>query len=77
MIKIDAKKTIFKTILEPSWQDLGKIFGRFGTDLGVIFIVFSLVFKAFREHRRFSKDITSRAVLERSQADFGATWRPT
>ena len=74
MIKIDANKNISS---RPSWSRLGTILGRFGTDLGVIFIDLSLVVKAFRENQRFSKSITSRAVLDRSKTDFGPTWLPT
>ena len=64
------------TASRPSWSRLGRILSRFVTDLGVIFIDFSLVVKAFREHRRFSKNITSRAVLDRTWADLGRFWSP-
>ena len=75
--KIDDKNRCEKnTSSRPSWSRLGRILSRFVTDPGVSFIDFSLVFKAFREHRRFSKNITSRAVLDRSKPDFGPTWRP-
>ena len=75
--KIDDKNQCEKNISSrPSWSRLGTILGRFGTDLGVISIDFSLVFKTFREHQRFSKNITSRAVLDRSKTDFGPTWLP-
>ena len=75
--KIEEKNRCEKnTSSRPSWSRLGTILGRFGTDLGVMFIDLSLVFKAFRENQRFSKNITSRAVLDRSKADFGPTWLP-
>ena len=75
--KIDDKNRCEKnTSSRPSWSRLGRILSRFVSDPGVIFIDFSFVFKAFREHRRFSKNITSRVVLDRSEPDFGPTWRP-
>ena len=60
----------------PSWNRLGAILGRFVTALGVIFIDFSLVFQAFREHSLFSKNIVSRAVLDRSWPILGRFWPP-
>ena len=58
----------------PSWGRLGAILGHFRSPLGVIFVDFSLVFKAFRENSLFSKNVASRAILDRSWADFGPTW---
>ena len=55
-----------KNEIRPSWDRLGAILGCFVTALGVIFIDFSLDFKAFRENSLFSKNIVSRAVLDRS-----------
>ena len=52
-----------KTSSRPSWSRLGRILGRFETALGLMFIDLSLVFKAFRENSRFSKNRVSRAVL--------------
>ena len=52
-----------KNEIRPSWGRLGVILDRFGSPLGLIFIDFSLVFKAFREDSLFSKNIVSRAVL--------------
>ena len=53
--KIDHKNQCEKNISSrPSWSRLGTILGRFGTDLGVILIDLSFVFKAFRENQRFS-----------------------
>ena len=72
----DTNRCEKNTSSRPSWSRLGTILGRFGTDLGVIFIDVSFVFKAFRENQRFSKNITSRAVLDRSKTDLGPTWRP-
>ena len=52
--KIDYKNQCEKnTSSRPSWSRLGTILDRFGTDLGVILIDFSLVSKAFREHQGF------------------------
>ena len=46
--KIDDKNRCEKNISSrPSWSHLGTILGRFGTDLGVMVIGFSLVFKSF------------------------------
>ena len=49
-----------------SWGRLGTILDRFVAALGLIFVDFSLVFKAFRENSLFSKDIVSKTVLDRS-----------
>ena len=62
--KIEDKNRCEKnTSSRSSWSRLGAILGHFVTALGVIFIDFSLVFKAFREFSRFSKNSVSRAVL--------------
>ena len=52
------------------------LLGRFGSQLGFIFVDFSLVFKAFREHSIFSKNIASRAILDRTWPDLGRFWQP-
>ena len=50
--------------------------GCFVTALGLIFIDFPLVFKAFREHELFSKNITSRAVLSPTWPILHRLWPP-
>ena len=75
--KIDDKNQCEKnTSSRPSWSRLGRILSRFVTDLGVIFIDFSLVFKAFREKSRFSKNSVSRAVLSPTWPILGRFWPP-
>ena len=75
--KIDDKNQCEKnTSSRPSWSRLGRILGRFGTALGLIFIDFPLVFKAFREHSRFSKNIVSRPVLSPTLVILDRFWRP-
>ena len=63
-----------KTSSRPSWGRLGAILGHFRSPPGVKNDDFSFVFKAFRENSLFSKNIASRAILDRSWADFGPTW---
>jgi hypothetical protein len=46
------------------------------TALGVIFIDFILVFKAFRENSLFSKIIVSRAILSPTWPILGRFWAP-
>ena len=75
--KIDDKNQCEKNISSrPSWSRLGTILGRFGTDIGVMFIDFSLVFKAFRENSLFSKIIVSRAILSPTWPILGRFWDP-
>ena len=75
--KIEDKNRCEKiTEIRPSWNRFGAILGRFGSPLGVIFIDFSLVFKAFRENSRFSKKIVSRAVLSPTWPILGRFWPP-
>ena len=63
------KRSGKRTQKKQSWGHLGAILGRFGSPLGLGNLVFSLVFKAFREHSLFSNNIVSRTVLNR-------TWSP-
>ena len=70
------KRSENRTEKRPSWNRLGAILGRFGSPLGVIFIDFSLVFKAFREKSIFSKNIVSRAVLSPTWPILGRFWPP-
>ena len=75
--KIEDKNRCEKrTEPKPSWNRFGAILGRFGSPLGVIFIDFSLVFKAFRENSRFSKNSVSRAVLSPTWPILGRFWPP-
>ena len=75
--KIEDKNRCEKrTEPKPSWNRFGAILGRFGSPLGVIFIDFSLVFKAFPENSRFSKNSVSRAVLSPTWAILGRFWPP-
>ena len=75
--KIEDKNRCKKnTSSRSSWSCLGAILGHFGSPLGVMFIDFSLVFKAFRENSRFSKNVASRAVLDRTWPDLGRFWLP-
>jgi hypothetical protein len=75
--KIEDKNRCEKnTSSRSSWSRLGAILGHFGSPLGVIFIDFSLVFKAFRENSRFSKNIVSRAVLSPTWLILGRFWPP-
>ena len=60
------KRSEKRTDIRPSWDRLGAILGRCVTARGVIFVDFSLVFKAFREKSLFSKNMVSAAVLDRS-----------
>ena len=57
---------------------LGVVLGRswiiFGRPLGSFLLIFHWFFKAFRENSLFSKNVASRAILDRSWADFGPTW---
>ena len=56
--KIEDKNRCEKrTDIRPSWKRFGAILARFGSPLGVVFIDFSLDFKAFREHSLFSKNV--------------------
>ena len=59
--------------MRPSWSRLGAILGHFRSPLGVKNIDFSLVFIRFREKSRFSKNIASIAILDRTWLDFGAS----
>ena len=59
-----------------SWSRLGAILGHFGSPLGVIVIDFLLVFKAFREHSRFSKNIVLRPVLSPTWPILDRFWPP-
>ena len=59
-----------------SWHRFGTILGRFVTALGVIFIDFLLVFKAFREISLFAKNIVPRAVLSPTWPVLGRFWHP-
>ena len=75
--KIEDKNRCEKnTSSRSSWSRLGAILGHFGSPLGVIFIDFSFVFKAFRENSRFSKNIVSRAVLSPTWPILGRFWPP-
>ena len=75
--KIEDKNRCEKrTEPKPSWNRFGAILGRFGSPLGVIFIDFSLVFKAFRENSRFSKNSVSRPVLSPTWPILGRFWPP-
>ena len=75
--KIEDKNRCEKrTEPKPSWNRFGAILGRFGSPLGVIFIDFSLVFKAFPENPRFSKNSVSRAVLSPTWPILGRFWPP-
>ena len=75
--KIDDKNQCEKnTSSRPSWSRLGTILGCFGTALGLIFIDFLLVFKAFREQSRFSKNIVSRRVLSPTWPILDRFWHP-
>ena len=65
-----------RTEIRPSWDRLGAILGRFVTALGVIFIDFSLDFKAFRENSLFSKNIVSRPVLSPTWPILDRFWPP-
>ena len=49
------KRSEKRSEIRPSWGCLGAILGHFRSPLGVIFVDFSLVFKAFRENSLFSK----------------------
>ena len=60
------KRSEKRTEVRSSWGRLGTILGRFGSPLGLKIVDFSLVFKAFREKSLFSKNVASRAVLDRS-----------
>ena len=54
--KIDDKNQCEKnTSSRPSWSRLGTILGRFGTDLGVIFIDLHLFLKLFVNINDFQK----------------------
>ena len=70
------KKKEKNTQIKSSWGRFGAILGRFVIGLGVIFIDFSLVFKAFRENSLFSKNIAPRAVLSPTWPDLGRFWCP-
>ena len=75
--KIEDKNRCEKnTSSRSSWSCLGAILGHFGSPLGVIFIDFSLVFKAFRENSRFSKNSVSRPVLSPTWPILGRFWPP-
>ena len=75
--KIEDKNRCEKnTSSRSSWGRLGAILGHFGSPLGVIFIDFLLVFKAFRENSRFSKNSVSRAVLSPTWPILGRFWPP-
>ena len=75
--KIEDKNRCEKrTEPKPFWNRFGAILGRFGSPLGVIFIDFSLVFKAFPENSRFSKNSVSRAVLSPTWPILGRFWPP-
>ena len=65
-----------KRCSRPSWGCLGAILGRFVTALGLIFIDFLLVFKAFREKSLFSKNIVSRPVLSPTWPILDRFWPP-
>ena len=70
------KRSAKRNEIRPSWDCLGAILGHLWSPLGVIFIDFSLVFKAFREHSLFAKHIASRAVLTPIWPNLGRFWRP-
>jgi len=75
--KIESENRCEKNVSSrPSWSRFGTILGRFGTDLGLENIDFSLVFKAFRENSLFSKNIASRAVLTPIWPNLGGFWHP-
>jgi hypothetical protein len=76
-IKNQCKKRSEKnTSARSSWHRLWTILGCFVTALGVIFIDFILVFKAFRENSLFSKIIVSRAILSPTWPILGRFWAP-
>ena len=76
-IKNHCKKRMEKnTSSRSSWHRFGTILGRFVTALGVIFIDFLLVFKAFRENSLFAKNIVPRAVLSPTWPVLGRFWHP-
>ena len=70
------KRTEKNTSARSSWHRLRTILGCFVTALGVMFIDFSLDFKAFRENSLFSKNIVSRAVLSPTWPILGRFWPP-
>ena len=76
-IKNHCKKRMEKnTSSRSSWHRFGTILGRFVTALGVIFIDFLLVFKAFREKSLFAKNIVSRRVLSPTWPILDRFWPP-
>ena len=76
-IKIEDKNRCENnTSSRSSWSRLGAILGRFLTALGVIFVEKTLVFKAFRENPRFSKNIVSRPVLSPTWLILARFWPP-
>ena len=75
--KIEDKNRCEKnTSSRSSWGRLGTILGHFRSPPGVIFIYFSLDFKAFRENVCFSTNIVSRAVLSPTWPILGRFWPP-
>ena len=72
----DKNRCEKNTSSRSSWSRLGAILGHFGSPLGVIVIDFLLVFKAFREHSRFSKNIVSRPVLSPTWVILDRFWPP-
>ena len=75
--KIEDKNRYEKnTSSRSSWSRFETILGCFLTTRDLKNVVFSLVFKSFREKSLFSKDIASRAVLDRTWPDLGRFWLP-
>ena len=70
------KRTEKNTSARSSWHRLWTILGCCVTALGVIFIDFICVFKAFREHTCFSKSIVSRAILSPTWPILDRFWPP-